>query len=141
VLERRELMSKSMFHKRLTPGREPAVEIRETATVKEALALMAAHCLGTAPVVNESGKPVGALRRTKSVRYGSAKAGRAAAAQLIPDELTTRRGGLPAASPGEEDDAAQVWDIMGQLLFAADSGNPPAPSVTPFAGCGLPACM
>ena len=109
--------------KRIIRDGTPNVQaVPDKVTIKEALAFLAGHGFGTAPVVNESGKPVGVLSTAEMARYQPQKEERARAAPApVHDKLDA-----------EADDDSAVWDTMGRVVLAADSWDPFTQSSSPF---------
>src|SRR5262245_40469780 len=60
--------------------------------------------------------------------------GAAVAPPSVRDQLSRQKASPPAETVFQPDDDSRVWDILGRVEFAADSGNSPAPSWTPIPG-------
>lgn len=84
------------------------VSLRDTATVHEAAALLTDRGIGAAPVIDESGRPVGVLSQ----------------ADLVAHERQLLEGMIGEAEEHPERDASLVRDLMTPTVFAVAPERP-----------------
>jgi len=104
------------------------VSISDTATVREALALLTDKGFSAAPVIDEAGRPVGVLSRTdllvhqrEEVNYGRNVPG-------YYEHLSTEREHIPEGFQVEQVEQTLVRDLMTPVIFSV-APDTPVPTV------------
>src|SRR5437868_1868843 len=101
------------------------VSLRADATIQEALILLIDHAFSAAPVIDESGKPLGVLSRSDLLIHEREKIVHAASA---PEFYQHANLNLPAGAPNPQKKAAvRVRDVMTPVVFSV---APDAPAAT-----------
>jgi CBS domain-containing protein len=99
------------------------VSIRETATVREAVALFADRGFGAAPVIDDAGRPVGVLSRTDVLLYDREVVRSAVAAGGVGwDELPALCG--REGYSVEVVDPTPIRELMTPVVFTIDLDTP-----------------
>ena len=86
--------------------------INQNATVRETAEILLEHGLHVAPIIDDTGRPVGVVSRTDLLDYWGRRRDRLAA--LAAGEVITTSVELDAASPGDE---ITVQEIMTPVVF------------------------
>jgi len=105
------------------------VSIRDTATIREAVALLTDKGFSAAPVIDEAGRPVGVVSRGDILVHEREKVGVPgsvpdyyAGAELAAQAAELPRGQEPAARP----DPTRVADLMTPAVFSVAPETPAA---------------
>jgi CBS-domain-containing membrane protein len=111
------------------------VSIRDTATIKEALALLTDKGFSAAPVIDEAGRPVGVLSRSdllvherEQVEYVKPPA------RYEQDELARK---VPPGFQVERIDEAVVRDIMTPVVFSVAPDTPARTVISQLLGLNV----
>jgi len=105
------------------------VSLREDATVREAVTLLADRGFGAAPVINWAGHPVGVLSQTDIVVHDREEVRHVPTAAEFcerTDQALHGAEGFEDAFQVEEVDRTRVADIMMPVVFTVDSTAPAA---------------
>jgi len=113
------------------------VSISDTATVREAIAILADRGFSAAPVIDKTGRPVGVLSQSDILIHDREKV---EYATPVPEyyaksDLTTESGeSLGAGFQVEKADSTQVRDIMTPVVFSVPPDAPPRRVVEDMVG-------
>jgi CBS domain-containing protein len=97
------------------------LSVRETATVKEAVAFLTDHGISAAPVIDYAGQPVGVLSRSDVIVHAREQVDYLAPAPEFynQSELTTEAGeSLRDGFQVEKTDLTTVHDLMTPVIFS-----------------------
>jgi CBS-domain-containing membrane protein len=101
------------------------VSIRQTAPLREALALLTDKGFTAAPVIDKAGRPVGVISRTDLLVHQRESVHRAVACE---------RETIPEGFQVEEVDGTQVRDVMTPVVFSVAPDTPAAAVVEQLLG-------
>ncbi len=96
------------------------LSLRADATAREAAAFLTTKGFSAAPVIDETGRPVGVLSRADLVVHEAEKTDLpgSTAEYFEKLDLTARPGRFPTTEPGAVADRARVRDLMTPAVFA-----------------------